>query len=121
MSNQLSDLAFFHLLCTCHSILHERVEDCYKPRDLVDQVDQHSCVWSQCDNRIANLYRVIPESSFALTNSFNITDTLQRSNLNGSISRGWFAYIEVHNEQILALKIICLNYSLPGQLRIQQT
>lgn len=121
MSRQLSDLAFFHLLCACHSTPDERVGDRYEPGDLVDQIDRHACVWSQCGNEIANLRLVIPEHSFGSTNSFNIAGTLRRSNLNGSGSSGWIAEVEVDNTQILALKMICLHYSLPGRLRMQRT
>ena len=121
MSNQLSDLAFFHLLYACHSTPEERVGDRYEPGDLVHQIDRHSCVWSQCGNGVANLRLMIPEYVTGSTNAFNIAGTLRRSNLNGSGSRGWIAEVEVDNAQILALKMICLHYSLPGQLAIQQT
>ena len=63
---------------------------------------------------------MIPEHSFDLTNNFNIAGTLQRSNLNGSGSSRWIAEMEV-NTQILALKMICLHYSLPSRLQMQQT
>lgn len=77
MSNQLLDLAFFQLLCTCYNILNKQVEDHYKPGDLVDQVNQYSYVWSQYENRIANLRLVISEYSLGLINSFNIAGTLR--------------------------------------------
>ena len=121
MLRQLLDLAFFHLLCACYSIPDKQVGDCYEPKDLVDQIDRHTCIWFQCRNEIANLRLVIPEYSFDLTNTFNIAGTLRRSNLNGFSSSRWIAKVEVDNTQILALKMICLYYSFPGQLWIQQT
>ena len=114
MSRQLSDLEFFHLLYACHSTPDKRVEDCYEPGDLVHQIDQHACVWFQCGNEIANLRLAIPEYFFGLTNSFNIAGILRRLNLNGSGSSGWIGEVEIDNAQILALRILCLRYSLPG-------
>lgn len=34
---------------------------------------------------------------------------------------GWFAEVEVDNEQILALKMIWLGYRLPGRLRQERS
>ena len=76
MLHQLLNLAFFCLLYTYYSIPNKRVGDCYEAKDLVDQINQYACVWSQYGNEIANLRFVIPEHFFGLTNSFNIAGTL---------------------------------------------
>lgn len=82
--SQLLDLAFFYLLYTYYSRLDKQVGDYYKKRDLVNQVDQYSCLWSQCNNKVVNLRLMIPEYFFGLINSFKIASILQISKLNGS-------------------------------------
>ncbi len=39
MSSKISDLAFFHLLCTSYNTPDKQVVNRHKPGDLVDQVD----------------------------------------------------------------------------------
>lgn len=89
--------------------------------NLVHPIDRHSWVWSCGENGANNLRLMITEFSLGSTSSFYIAGTLRRSNLNGSDSRGWFAENQVDNAQILALKMICLGYRLPGRLRIERT
>lgn len=61
---------------------------------------------------------MIPEYVTGLMNNFKIAGTLQRLNLNKSGSRKWITKVEVNNAKILILKMICLYYSLSGQLAI---
>ncbi len=121
MSSQPSDLAFFHLLCASHSTPDERVGNCHEPGDLVDQVDCTACIWSHSEDRPDRLRLIMPEFFFGSTSCFHIASTLRSSDLNGLSKREWYADVQVNNLQILALKILCLGYKLPGQLRIEQT
>ncbi len=85
------------------------------------QINQHHCVWSHYGNGVANLRLQIPEFLISSTSSFNITGILQRSNLNKSGSRKWYAEVKVDNEQILALKMFYLGYKLPDHLGLEST
>ncbi len=121
MSSQLSDLAFFHLLCASHSTPDERLGNRHEPGNLVDQVDRTACVWSHSEDGPDRLRLMMPEFFFGSTSCFHITGTLQSSDLNGSSKGEWYADVQVDNPQILALKFLCLGYRLPGQLRIERT
>ncbi len=121
MSSQLSDLAFFYLLCTSPSTPDEWVGNRHKPGDLVDQVDCTAYVWSHSEDGPKCLRLLMSEFFFGLTSCFHIAGTLQSSDLNGSSKREWYADVQVDNLQILALKFLCLRYKLSSQLRIKQT
>lgn len=118
---QLSDLEFFHLLCTSHETFDERVGNHDKPGDLVNQVDCDSYVWSHKDDKLAYLHLIMPKFFFRSTSNFHIAGTLQSSDLNGLSNGEWYVDIQVDNIQILTLKFFCLGYKLPGQLSIEQT
>ncbi len=121
MSSQLSDLAFFHLLCASHSTPNEWVGNRHKPGDVIDQVDRTTCIWSHSQDGPDRLRFMIPEFFFRSTSCFYIVGTFRSSNLNGSSKRKWYADVQVDNPQILALKFLCLRYKLPDQLRIERT
>ncbi len=61
MSSQLSDSAFFHLLCASHSTPDERVGNRHELGDLVDQVDCTACIWSHSEDGPNRLRLIMPE------------------------------------------------------------
>ncbi len=93
MSLQLSDLAFFYLLCASHSTSDERVENCHEVRDLVDQVDYTACVWSYSEDGPNCLRLIMSEFFFGSTSCFHIAGILQSSDLNESFTRDWYANV----------------------------
>ena len=85
------------------------------------QINQHRYILSHYRNGVANLRLQIPEFLLDLTSSFNIIGIIRKSNLNGSSGRKLYTEVEVDNEQILTLKIICLSYRLPAHLGLKST
>ena len=98
ISDQLSNLAFFHLICTCYQTLDKRVYNYHELGNHVHQIDQHHCVWSYSGNGVANIHFQISEFSLGLTSSFNIIGILHKLNLNGFGGRKWNTKVEMDNE-----------------------
>lgn len=121
MSESMSDLIFFYLMCDSHCTPDEQVGDRYEPGDLVDRINRHACVWCPCANGVSNLRLLIPDYCVGSTNAFNIAGIILTSTLNGSSGRGWTANLKVSDDQIRALRMICLGRRLPGRLAIQGT
>lgn len=117
MLDQLSGLVFSYFLCFYYYTLDKQIGNCYKPGNLMHQIDRHHYIYFYYEDRVTNLYLQIPEFSIDLTSSFNIASILRRSNLNGTSDRRWFAEVKVENEQIFILKRICLGYRLLSHLR----
>ena len=87
MSSQKSDLAFFHLLCIFHNTPNKQVGNRHEPGDLVDQVEYNTCVWSDSKDGPASLRLIMAGFFFRSTSCFYIAETLQSSDLNGSLNR----------------------------------
>ena len=87
MSSQISNLAFFPLLCTFYNTPYKQVRNCHKPGDLVNQVDCNACIWSDSEDGPTCLRLKMPEFFFESTSCFYIAGTLQSLYLNGSFNR----------------------------------
>lgn len=56
---QLSNMAFFHLLCVPHYTPDEPIRNHQKSRDLFDQVNRNAYVWSYSEDGTACLRFII--------------------------------------------------------------
>lgn len=117
----MSNLTFFYLFCTFHTMLDKQVDVLYESGDLVNKINRHACVWCPCANEDSNLRFLKPDYYFGSTNTFNIAEILHMSILNRFSDSKQIADLEVSNAQIWVLKIVCISRRLPGQLAIEQT